>query len=186
MSTLSSSFQRRTLGFLNFLYCFFSVLNYTDSCFCLYFLLPSPFFGLIYFSFIQFLKTESLEEKKQFFFYSSVSWAFLVAQMVKYLLAMWETKVRSLFQEDPLEKGMALHSSILAGEFHGQRSLVSYNPWGHKEFDMTEWLIHLLFNCWVLAKIPVIEDRWVKKKFCFLTCVPHVRHLGKNESNSKK
>ena len=92
----------------------------------------------IYFSFIQFLKTESLEEKKQFFFYSSVSWAFLVAQMVKYLLAMWETKVQSLFQEDPLEKGMALHSSILAGEFHGQRSLVSYNPWGHKEFDMTE------------------------------------------------
>ena len=36
------------------------------------------------------------------------------AQMVKNLLAMQETWVRSLGQEDPLEKGMATHSSILA------------------------------------------------------------------------
>ena len=34
--------------------------------------------------------------------------------MVKNLSAMWETQVRSLGQEDPLEKGMATHSSILA------------------------------------------------------------------------
>ena len=34
--------------------------------------------------------------------------------MVKRLPAMWETLVRSLGQEDPLEKGMATHSSILA------------------------------------------------------------------------
>ena len=40
--------------------------------------------------------------------------ASLVAQMVKYLPAMQETQVRSLGQEDPLEKGMATHSSILA------------------------------------------------------------------------
>ena len=38
----------------------------------------------------------------------------LVAQMVKYLPTMWETWVRSLGQEDPLEKGMATYSSILA------------------------------------------------------------------------
>ena len=37
-----------------------------------------------------------------------------VAQMVKYRPAMWETRVRSLGQEDPLEKGMATHSNILA------------------------------------------------------------------------
>ena len=42
------------------------------------------------------------------------SWASLVAQMVKNLLAMWETWVRSLGFEDPLEKGMATHSNILA------------------------------------------------------------------------
>ena len=40
--------------------------------------------------------------------------ASLVAQLVKSLSAMWETQVRSLGQEDPLEKGMATHSSILA------------------------------------------------------------------------
>ena len=37
----------------------------------------------------------------------------LVAQMVKNLPAMQETRVQSLGQEDPLEKGMAIHSSIL-------------------------------------------------------------------------
>ena len=37
-----------------------------------------------------------------------------MAQVVKNLLAMWETQVQSLGQEDPLEKGMATHSSILA------------------------------------------------------------------------
>ena len=39
---------------------------------------------------------------------------YLVAQTVKNLPAMLETLVRSLGQEDPLEKGMATHSSILA------------------------------------------------------------------------
>ena len=49
--------------------------------------------------------------------------ASLVAQMVKNLPAMQETRVQSLGQEDPLEKEMATDSSILSGEFHGQRSL---------------------------------------------------------------
>ena len=42
------------------------------------------------------------------------AWASLVAQMVKNLPAMWETWVRPLGWEDPLEEGMATHSSILA------------------------------------------------------------------------
>ena len=37
-----------------------------------------------------------------------------MAQTVKRLPAMWETQVRSLAREDPLEKEMAIHSSILA------------------------------------------------------------------------
>ena len=37
-----------------------------------------------------------------------------MAQVVKYLLAMWETQVQSLGQEDPLEKGIATHSGIIA------------------------------------------------------------------------
>ena len=40
--------------------------------------------------------------------------ASLVAWMVKHLPTMWETRVRSLGQEDPLEKEMATHSSIHA------------------------------------------------------------------------
>ena len=41
-------------------------------------------------------------------------WASLVAQLVKNLPAMWETWIRSLGWEDPLEKGKATHCSILA------------------------------------------------------------------------
>ena len=44
------------------------------------------------------------------------SWASLMAQLVKNLPAMWETWVQSLGWEDPLEEGMATHSSILALE----------------------------------------------------------------------
>ena len=42
------------------------------------------------------------------------SWASLVAQLVKNPPAMWETWVQSLGWEGPLEKGMAIHSSVLA------------------------------------------------------------------------
>ena len=42
------------------------------------------------------------------------SWASIVAQLVKNPPAMWETCVQSLGWDDPLEKGKATHSSILA------------------------------------------------------------------------
>ena len=45
---------------------------------------------------------------------SSTEGTSLVAQMVKCLPAMWDTQVQSLGQEDPLEKEMATHPSILA------------------------------------------------------------------------
>ena len=61
-----------------------------------------------------------------------------VAQMVKNLSAMQQTWVQFLGWEEPLEKGRATHPSILAGKFHGQRNLVDYSPWHHKELDMTE------------------------------------------------
>ena len=51
--------------------------------------------------------------------------------------AMKETQVWSLGGEEPLEKGK-LTPIFLPGEFHGQRSLAGYSPWGHKESDMTE------------------------------------------------
>ena len=61
----------------------------------------------------------------------SPTWASLVAQMVKNPPAMQNIWVWSLGQEDPLEKGMATHSSIPAWRI----------PWGHKESDMTERLL---------------------------------------------
>ena len=57
--------------------------------------------------------------------------ASLVAQTGKNLHPKQEMRVQSLGQEDPLEKGLATHSSILAWEI--PRNLVGYSPWGHKE-----------------------------------------------------
>ena len=61
-----------------------------------------------------------------------------MAQTVKNLPAMQETWVQSLGWEDPLEK--ATHSSTLAWKIPWTRRLVGYNPWVHKESDMTERL----------------------------------------------
>ena len=64
-----------------------------------------------------------------------------MSQKVKHLPAMQETWVRSLGQEDPLEKGMATHSSIqYAWKFHEQKNLAVYTPLGFKELDTTELL----------------------------------------------
>ena len=55
-------------------------------------------------------------------------------------MPMQEMWVPSLVQEDPLEKEMATHSSILAWEIPGQRSQVGCSPQGHKVLDTTERL----------------------------------------------
>ena len=65
-------------------------------------------------------------------------WTSLVAQVVKNLPAMQETQVRSLGWEDPLEKGIAIHSSILAWRIPWTEDLVAYCPWGCKESGTTE------------------------------------------------
>ena len=59
------------------------------------------------------------------------SWASFVTQLVKNPPVMWETWVGSLGWEEPLEKGKATHSNILAWRL--------YSPWGRKELDMTEF-----------------------------------------------
>ena len=63
-----------------------------------------------------------------------------LAHMVKNLPETQEIQVQFLGWEDPLGKGMATHSSILDWRIHGQRSLASYSPRGHKESDTTEQL----------------------------------------------
>ena len=78
-----------------------------------------------------------------------MAWASLVAQTVKNLPAMQETQVQSLNWEDPLEKGIATHSSILAWriswaeESGGLQSMglqsqtllfTQYRPWSNAFF----------------------------------------------------
>ena len=61
---------------------------------------------------------------------------------VKNLPVVQETWVRKITpdQENTLEKGMATTPVLLLGESHGQRILVGYSPWGHKESEATEQL----------------------------------------------
>ena len=75
-------------------------------------------------------------------------WTSLVAQLVKNPPAMWETWVRSLGWEDPLEKGKATHSSISAWRIPWTGSILAwkilpteescYVSWDCTELDMTE------------------------------------------------
>ena len=54
------------------------------------------------------------------------SWASFMAQLVKNLPAMWETWVQALGWENPLEKGKATHSSILACRIYSIQSIEVY------------------------------------------------------------
>ena len=85
------------------------------------------------------------------------SWASLVAQLVKSLLAVWETWVRSLVWEDPLEKGKATYSSILTWRI----------SWGCKELDMTERLSPVV-ACTVMGLRLCLRNSELKNKAQFL------------------
>ena len=63
----------------------------------------------------------------------------MVAQTVKNLPAMQKTRVQSLGQEDPPEKGMAAHSSILAWKIPWTEELGGLQSMDSQS-DMTEWL----------------------------------------------
>ena len=82
--------------------------------------------------------------------YEYIYGAFLVAQMVKNLPAMWETQIRSLGQEYPLEKGMATDSSILnwritwTEEPGGQMAMSSWRA-GHDWATNTH--THYIYKC---------------------------------------
>ena len=79
-----------------------------------------------------------------FLYLTSLIWGLpLWLRQVKNLPVMWETSVWPLSQEDPLEKGMATHSSVLAWRILW--SLTGYSPWGRKESDTTEWLTSFSF-----------------------------------------
>ena len=95
------------------------------------------------------------------------------AQRLKCLPPMRETRVRSLGWEDPLEKEMAIHSSIRAWRIPWTEEFgAGYYPWGRKESDMTErlhlhlqWLFHsCLEKCRDTSPsfIEWIEVQWIR------------------------
>ena len=78
--------------------------------------------------------------------------------MVKHLPAMWETQVQSLSWEDPLEKEMATHSSILAWKISWTEEPGGLQSMGRKESGMTERLKHTNKSFWrrQWQPIPVV------------------------------
>ena len=74
--------------------------------------------------------------------YTEMLGASLMAQIIKSLPAMQKTQVQSLDWEDPVEKEMAIHCSILAWKIPWMRSLGGYSQWGHKESHMIGRLTH--------------------------------------------
>ena len=81
-------------------------------------------------------------------------WAFLVAQRVKNLPAMWATGFDPWIGKIPWRREWLPTPVFWPGEFHGQRRLEGYGPWGCKEADTTEWL----------SKKKKILFYWKKKK----------------------
>ena len=79
--------------------------------------------------------------------------------VAKNLPAIQETWVRSMGQEDSLEKGMATDFSILSGEFHGQRSLAEYSPYYWHDWEtlshFSYWNYVQLYS--VSSKSPINE-----------------------------
>jgi len=69
----------------------------------------------------------------------------------------------------------------LPGRFHGQRSLVSYSPWGHKELDMAEWLSTHKRDTVLIRSHTVLPpllslDNWIvwHEVFCASILVPSI------------
>ena len=86
-----------------------------------------------------------------------ISGAFLVAQRLKHLPGIQETRVRSLGREDPLEKEMATHSSTLAWRIPWREEPGRLQSMGLKRVrhdwatSLSLWFLVLLFNCSVVS-----------------------------------
>ena len=101
------------------------------------------------------------------------SWASLVAQLEKNLPAMWETWVQSLGWEDPLEKGKATHSCILAWRIPWNPGGEFCSPWGCKESDTTERLsLHLTYSVQGTFVIPFRNGMNIFKNYAAYDASP--------------
>ena len=94
-----------------------------------------------------------------------VFWASLLAQIARHLPAMWETWVRSLGREDPLEKEMATHSNILAQRIPWMEELSGLQSMGRKESDTTEQLhFHFQSSIMNVLYLSLEVSFWVSQK----------------------
>ena len=104
-------------------------------------------------------------------------WTFLVAQMVKHLSTMWETRVWSLGWEDPWRRKWQPTPVLLPGKSHGWSSVV----WGCKESDTTERL-HFMYNIYkwhiailcliaILSLIAVLYIIYIYNCVCVCVCI---------------
>ena len=84
-----------------------------------------------------------------------------MAQTVKNPPAVRETWVQSLGWEDPLEKGMTTHSSILAWRIPWTEELGGYSPWGCKELDTTERLTHTRMCVYIYMYMSVLLSQLI-------------------------
>ena len=80
--------------------------------------------------------------------------------MVNNLSAMQETQIQSLGWEDPLDKGMATHSSILAWKISWTEEPDGLQSWACKQSDISEWLTlsHTCCCCSVTQLCPTLWD----------------------------
>ena len=101
-------------------------------------------------------------------------WASLVAQRVKHLPAMWETWVRSLGWEDPLEMEMATHSSILAWRI----------SWTEEPGRLQSTGLQSVGHCWATS----LSGWWGKTKFPIPSAasrIPKIRWTSLDDSLKK-
>ena len=102
-----------------------------------------------------------------------------MAQTVKNPPAVKKVQVQSLGWEDTLEKEQPF-PVFLPGEFHGQRSMVDYSPWGRKVSDMTEW--HSMFSLfyssasWFLFSIFKFSESLWNSHFSYVFFSDYGKH----------
>ena len=80
---------------------------------------------------------------------------------------IWKSAWRRVWQSTPV---------FLSGEFHGQRSLAGYRPWGHKELDTTDWLTHCTY-CLLLLIFLSSENSEARELRQVLSTNNHIQTL---------
>ena len=103
--------------------------------------------------------------------------ASLVAQRLNHLPAMWETCVRSLGQEDPLEKEMATHSSILAWRISWMEAPGGLQSMGSQRVGH-DWVTSLYTSLGIFKKQLDVKYKEFRTEDIGLPHINNIRHLG--------